>query len=102
MTLCGGVWIFLLLNLGSQLLVKADQSKKNNYLSIFERQLSGDDDDGEEGWAALGMGERVGIVIISVICVILCLFFWYYIRCRKESSDRVPLAPLSTQSRPVV
>lgn len=63
------------------------------FKNLLKRRLSGDDDDDEDGtWNTISTGERVTIVFITIISIILCLYFCYYIKCRKElPSDRIPL-----------
>ena len=65
---------------------------------LFQRRLSNDDD--KQGtWGEISSGEKVTIVLITVISAVLCLYFCYYIKCRKElPSDRIPLT-LGTDKR---
>jgi hypothetical protein len=59
---------------------------------IFRRSLSEDDDDESGTWKELPTGERVTIVFVTIISLLLCLYFCYYIKCRKElPNDRIPL-----------
>jgi hypothetical protein len=61
-------------------------------LEVLQRSLSEDDDDESSTFKDLPSGERVTIVFVTIISLALCLYFCYYIRCRKElPSDRIPL-----------
>ncbi len=62
--------------------------------SGYQRKLSNDDgDDDETGtWDDLQTGERVAIIAITIISIVLCSYFWYYISWRKETpNDRFVL-----------
>jgi hypothetical protein len=62
-------------------------------LILQRRILSEDDDDDESGtWDELPTGERVTVIFITILSLILCFYFCYYIKCRKElPTDRIPL-----------
>mmetsp|Transcript_11636 Transcript_11636/g.12013 ORF Transcript_11636/g.12013 Transcript_11636/m.12013 type:complete len:83 (+) Transcript_11636:36-284(+) len=60
--------------------------------TLLKRRLSNDDDDEDGTWEDISSGEKFGIVFITIISSILCLYFCYYIKFRKElPSDRIPL-----------
>lgn len=62
-------------------------------LMIQQRVLSEDDEDDDESWNEIPTGERVTIIFITILSLLLCFYFCYYIKCRKElPTDRIPLA----------
>lgn len=58
------------------------------------RRLSNDDEDDDEAgtWEDIAVGEKVTIILITLFSILLCLYFCYYIKCRKAlPTDRIPL-----------
>mmetsp|Transcript_21697 Transcript_21697/g.31574 ORF Transcript_21697/g.31574 Transcript_21697/m.31574 type:complete len:108 (-) Transcript_21697:152-475(-) len=75
--------------------VESEASYTGDHIIGYGRRLD-EDDDGDEDWFDLSIGERVAIVIISIVSAAFSIGLCIYIKCYSEKTSSVK-TPLTSQ-----